>query len=498
MGVTRPADDNPAVAVGAPGAEEAPVVAWPMLVRRRLAERFQQSSRYPQLVLVAAMYGLFSVGFTITLLTVSVPTIADDLNSTSSTITWVITGPLLVFGITGPIVGKLGDLHGQKRVYVIGLAISGIASFAVAASWNATSLIVFRIIAAAAGAACGPASMAMINSVFPPDRRVQALSYWSMVNAGAPVLGVIAGGPVVEALSWRIVFLVQAPLVLFGVLLAGVLLPDTPRRQGVALDLRGAFLMGVSATSLLLALNRGPVMGWGSPLVVTGFVLAPVAAIAFVSWERRVEHPLIRLEYLRRRNVAAPIAAQACTSFAYMGSMVLTPLFLHDVFDYGETRIGLLSVGRPLAFSLVSPLAGYLAVRQGERVTGMLGAATLGVSMLLMANVDAAASDVVLIAWLAVGGIGQGTSVPSMVATVANAVDDADLGVVAATQQLGSTVAVVAGVQILQTLQAALAENGSLLDSYHAAYLLAAVMCGLGIVAASAVRRSGTAAEQLG
>jgi EmrB/QacA subfamily drug resistance transporter len=483
------------VSIDAPGAEEVSIVAWPLLLRDRITARVGRSSHFPQLVLVAALYGLFAVGFTITLLAVSVPAMADDLDSTNTTLTWVITGPLLAFGVVGPVVGKLGDLHGHKRVYLIGLALSALFSLAMAAAWNASSLIAFRVFGAAAGAACGPASMAIIHSVFPPERRVQAMGYWSMVNAGGPVLGVVAGGPVVEALSWRVVFLVQAPLIMFGVVLAGLVLPETVRRAEVRLDVRGALLLGFSVTSLLFALNRGPVLGWSSPWVLGSFAAAPALGGLFVWWEGRVEHPLIRLDYLRRRNVAAPIIAQSLTNFAYMGSFVITPLLLSDVFGYGETRIGLLSVSRPLTFALVAPLAGMVALRVGERAAGVAGASAVAFSMLLMTQLSPDRSDLLVMLALGVAGAGLGTSSPSMAATVANAVDQTDLGIAGATQQLMAQVAVVAGIQLMQTVQAATVDSAGLLGSYHSAYALAGGVCVLGIVAATFVRRSPRAAE---
>jgi MFS family permease len=144
-------------------------------------------------VLGTALFGLFTVGFTITILAVSLSTIAGDLGTSETTLTWVITGPLLAFGIVGPASGKAGDIWGQKRVFLIGLAGSALFAVGIAAAWDATSLIAFRVLAAASGAACGPAAMALIYSVFPREGRVKAMGYWSMVMAGGPVIGVVAG-----------------------------------------------------------------------------------------------------------------------------------------------------------------------------------------------------------------------------------------------------------------------------------------------------------------
>ena len=480
------------LSLDAPGAEEVQVIPWPLLLRRRVAQRVKASSRYPWLVLVTVLLGLFSVGFTITILAVSLSTIADDVGSSKTTLTWVITGPLLAFGIVGPAFGKAGDLFGQKRMYLLGMAGSALFAIGIAASWNAASLITFRVLASACGAASGPASMALIYSVFPYGRRVQAMGYWSMVGAGAPVLGVVAGGPIVEALSWRVIFLVQAPLVLFCVLLAAAVLPETERGDRVRFDVLGTVLLGIGVTSLLFALNRGPVFGWDSPIVLGGFLVAPVALTLFALWERRAPSPLLRLDYVRRRNVAAPIATQFFTNFAYMGGFIITPFMLDEVFGYGETRIGLLSISRPLTFAIVAPLSGYAAIRLGERATGVFGAAMVAISMAMLAQVDAASTDLLVIGGLALSGLGLGSSSPSMAATIANAVEESDLGIAGAAQQMMTQIGVVAGIQLMQTLQASSEDSAGLIESYQRAYLLGAAVCVLGVAAAAFVRRSPT------
>lgn len=494
----RPADAGPrgrdrsdGFAIEATGAKEVSVLPWPLLLRARLEQRIASSSKYPWIVLWTALFGLFTVGFTITILAVSLATIADDLSSTPTTLTWVITGPLLAFGIVGPAFGKAGDLYGQKRMFLIGIIGSAVFAIGIAVSWNATSLITFRILGAASGAACGPAAMAMIYTVFPQSSRVKAMGYWSMVMAGGPVLGVVAGGPVVEALSWRWIFVIQAPLALFGAVVAALLLPETARSTDrTRFDALGALLLSGGVTSVLIALNRGPVLGWSSPLVVGGFVLSPVLLVGFLRWEARCAAPLLRIDYLRRRNFLAPVTTQFFTNFAYMGGFIITPFFLATAFGYGETRIGLLSISRPLAFAIAAPLGGYVALRVGERSAGIFGAVAVTVSMGGLAQVTPGGSDLWVIASLALSGIGLGAASPSMAATIANAVDDDDLGIAGATQQLVTQVGVVAGIQLMQTVQVSAEASRGVVGSFHLSYLLGGVVAAVGIVAATFVRRS--------
>ena len=472
--------------------------AW----RQRTLDRWEDTPGYRWLVLSVALVGLFSVGFSITVLAVSVPTIAEDLGSPRSLITWVITGPLLAYAVFGPSAGKLADILGARRVYLWSLAAVGVFAAASAAAWSGASLVGFRSLGAAVGAAVGPASLAMINRLFPPFERARALGFWSMVAAGGPVIGVIVGGPVVEAFSWRWIFVAQVPFTLLALLVGWLVLPSVERRRGVRFDIPGSVLLAVAVSALLVGLNRGPENGWASPVVLVCAALVPVALAGFVMVERRREDPLLPLGYLRRRNFTFPVVNQFFLNFAYMGGFIITPLLLQDVFGFGEARAGLLSIARPLAFTLAGPLAGYLAVRTGERFNAAVGSAALLASMLGLAAVANDSSQLWIVGVLALSGVGMGMAGPAMTAALANAVDERDLGVATAFQQMCSHVGTVVGTQLLLTVQLALApvlvagapRSPEVVDqlewSYHWAYLVGAVAAFAALVAALFVRRS--------
>ncbi|GAF76675.1 unnamed protein product [marine sediment metagenome] len=386
--------------------------------------------------------------------------------------------------------GKLGDRHGHRPLFLIGLAGAALFAAASAVAWNGPSLILFRILGATMGAATGPASMAIINTTFPPERRAQAMGFWTMVMAGGPVAGVVVGGPIVEAFSWRWIFIVQVPLMLMSLFVAAAILPNTQPQEDSSFDLLGTLLLGGAVTSALLALNRGPDLGWSSPLVVAGFLLALVLLAMFVWVERRVHDPLIPLHYLGRRNFSLPLGIEFCLNFAYMGGFILTPLLLQNVLGYSETRTGLLSIARPLAFAISGPTAGFLAVKVGERTSTLVGTTALVASMIGLAQVGVGTSDLLVLGALALSGIGLGASMPSLAAAIANSVEERDLGVVGASQQMVGQLGVVAGIQILQTVQ--LAREGAVGEaaSYGDAYLVGAAVAAVAFVLALFLRRS--------
>jgi EmrB/QacA subfamily drug resistance transporter len=446
-------------------------------------------TRSPWFVLAIVLYGLFAVNVTFTIVTISIPRIARELHSTDATMTWVVTGPMLAFGVVGPIVGKLGDRVGQRRVYLWGLFGAACMASLSALAWNAPSLITFRTLGAIEGAATGPASFAIISRVFPREQRVKALGFWSMIAAGAPVIGVVIGGPLVEAFGWRALFAGQVPLTLLGLFVAWRVLPETPKHRGGSFDVAGAALIALAVTPLLFALNESVRMGWTSPAVLTCLAVSAASMVGFVQVERRAAHPLLPLRYVGRRNFTFPILTQALLNAAYMGSFILTPLLLAHVLGYGEGHAGRVTIARPLAFSIVGPLAGFLAVRIGERRSSVIGATTVVAAMLWMSTLGRSSGDLVIMGALALAGVGMGTAMPSLASTVTTAVDERDLGIAGAAQQMMTQVGIVFGIQLMQTVQQARRGPAGLAGSYHQAYLAGAVLAVLGLVSASFVRR---------
>ncbi|MBM3828337.1 MAG: MFS transporter [Actinobacteria bacterium] len=465
-------DSNPrTLNVDSVGVDELGVVPWPILLRRWLGRRVPIGRHWA--VLVVVLSALFTVGFTITILAVSLGSIAGDLDSSISVVSWSITGPMLAFGVVGPAYGKAGDLWGHKRVFVCGLLGAGVFAALTSVAWDAPSMIAFRILSASAGAATGPSTMAYINRLFPADQRVRPLSYWSFVNAGAPVLGVIAGAPLVEAFGWRIIFAVQAPLCIVGVVIAVWLLPDTERSAEVHFDVAGSVALGLGATMLLAGVNQGPKWGWDSLLTV-GLLCASIASLAlFVRIEKRARDPLLPLRWLRTRNVAYPVLSQTLANFAYMGGFLLAPLVLSEVMQFDNSKISFVVIARPLTFALVAPLASLVTIRVGERAMGVVGGFCVVMSMFLFAAIDIESPLMVVLVALGLSGAGIGIASPAMTSLVANAVDERDLGVAGAMQQLMTQMGAVFGSVVMTTVQQASSGDDSSASSFVAAFYVA-------------------------
>lgn len=430
--------------------------------RRKVAKRAQAKDSFASIALAVVLTAMFMVNLSVTAIAVAVPKIAGEFDAAQSTIVWAVTGPILVSAVLGPTFGKLGDQRGHRMVFLLGLTINAIFTILIAASWSAGSFVVFRLLAAVGGAAIGPAALAFINRLFAPSDRTVALGWWSFVGAGSPVIGVVAGGLIIDKIDWRWVFIGQAPLVFLAMLLAGFILPETTRQKAAAFDLPGAATLGVGVGSLLIAVTfaaDGPF----APTVLTFAVVGAVAIAVFARIENRSDHPLIPPHYWRMRGFVVPTLTLALLFAAYMGSFVLAPLMLQSV-AFGATAAitSRVIIARPLMFSLMGPITGRLVRRVGERFLVVAGGCSIVVSMLLLGLARDGTSLIVVAVALGLAGLGMGAASPILTATVANSVADEDLGVAGAAQQMLQQVGLVVGVQILQAIQASV--EGSALD----------------------------------
>ena len=439
------------IAIEQGGVDEVSVVPWtsifPRKVARKVARKMGITRKWATLFVVLA--GLFTTSSTITVLVVSLQTIADDLNSSVNMLNWSITGPMLAFGVVGPAYGKIGDLYGHKKVYVYGLFFAGIFAGATVFAWNAPSMIIFRLMSAVAGSATGPAAMAYINRLFEPHERVQPMGLWSFTTAGAPVLGVVLGGPLVDSIGWRMIFIIQTPLLLGAALVAWKLLPQTSRMKNVKFDIWGSVTLGFAATLFLLAINRGHTWGWTSPAILATFFASIAASVAFVRVEQAAEAPLLPLHWLRNINLILPMVIQMLINFAYMGGFIVIPQMLENGLNMKASHIGLLVIARPLTFSLTAPLASFFTMRVGERVSGALGAAGVIASMVLLSTIREGSSDLIVIIGLGLSGIGFGIAGPALSALVSNTAPEESIGVAGAMQQLLSQMGAVLGSTVM-------------------------------------------------
>jgi predicted MFS family arabinose efflux permease len=317
----------------------------------------------------------------------------------------------------------------------------------------------------------------MLFRAHPPDQRVRVSSIASATLAGAAVVGVVIGGPLVDLVGWRVIFVAQAILCAAALAAALPVLPaDRRARARVPLDLPGAVALALLTLALTFGINRLGVWGW-SPLPVACLALAPFALWALVRIERRAVAPLLPLRVLSSRNTRVVTGASFLLSAGWMGNFVLTPLLMQSVMGLSAGLTSLLSVPRAVFIVGAAPTASRWGQRFGER--RMVAVAGVGLAVVMASmSVGALATSVVAIAVaLPLSGWAFGHAQPGLTSAVAHAVDEGDFGLATSLQQTASQIGAVVGIGLFT----ALAGDATTAGPFAVVYLLTA-LCALGSV----------------
>jgi MFS family permease len=422
-------------------------------------------------VVAIALAGGFATSFPAVILVASLGEIADDLHTTDSVMAWVITAPLLASSVLMPTLGRLGDLYGQRRVFLTGFSAATVLGAAIALAPSAGAMIAARTAAQVAGVATQPTSLALIMQAVPPERRARAMGAWSLVAAGAPAIGLVAGGALVDAVGWRSMFVLQSILSLVAIGLGWLVLEETRRQRGVRFDLAGAAALAMACGCLLFALDRGGEWGADHVAVPTALLLAVIGGWAFARVHARAEQPLVPLGMLVHRPFSAPVASELCMQAATMGSFTLIPLVLRSTFGYGVSGTVAVLLPLPVGMAALAPIGGRLAGTIGERRTALVGTGMMAGATVLLAAGTAVRAVPPIVAGLALLGAANGIARPALATSTINAVHDGFLGVGMATARMVSQLGAAAGITVLVTVAGTATDTVALATAFPFALL---------------------------
>lgn len=447
---------------------------------------FADDRRYQGLLLLIVMLAVTAFGSLMTLITVALDDMGDDLGASRVTMTWAITGLMLTMAVATPMAGTLGDVHGHRKVLLVGLIGGAVATFLCGLSWNAPSLIVFRVLFGLFAACVNPNAMSLMMHAFGPERRATAVGWFQFAVTGAPTLGLVAGGPLIDAAGWRVIFFAFAGVSVVAFAIGLPMLRPIPRQEGRPLDVRGAVTLALGVLALLLTITE-VINGRGGPMVVVYLIVAIASIWAFVYVEQTVPTPMLKLEYFSRRNFTMPLLSAAAVQFAYMGGFVITPALLSRRYGWTTGAIALLMMPRPGAFSIASLAGGWMPSRIGFRWPVVLGAIFMSASMIffaLAAPFTGPAGISLIVAGLVLSGVASGVSQPSIAALSVDSVDAADIGIANGMNQQMTFVGIVAGIQTMNVLIG----DSDASERFVSTYLVGLGFAVLGLIAAFAIQ----------
>ena len=398
--------------------------------------------------LLATMLGVFVAAWPAVILVASLPEIASDLHSSTRTMAWVISLPMLMSAVSLPTFGRLGDLRGHKKVFIIGLTVCGAFSLLTAFAFDAPTLIVLRTLSQTAGTATTPTAIALIMDRFPDDSRPRALGIWAFVTALSPAIGLVFGAPIVSTMGWRGVFLLQGALAVLFLPMCLRWLSETPIRRDVGFDIPGTIALAIASGSLLLYLDRASSVGWGNPAVLFALAVAPVAGVVFLRIERRAPHPLLMPSILRNRAFAAPSMGEFLASTASAAVFFGAPLLLNLRLGLEVSRAAMIMLPLPLGMCFGALIGGRVAAAAGERVGALIGSSLMATSMLIFMAGFTVKSIPVIIIGLIVQGTANGFVRPSVASAGGAALDPEYFGVGMATMRMVTMLGSTAGISI--------------------------------------------------
>jgi EmrB/QacA subfamily drug resistance transporter len=443
--------------------------------------------RSPWATLAVLALAQFIVVLDVTIVNVALPHIQTDLGFAPESLQWVISAYTLLFGGFLLLGGRAADLLGPRRVFIAGLVLFGAASLVAGLADSPGFLIGARAVQGLGGAMLSPAALAILTVTFPHGReRNIAMGVWGGLAGLGGTLGVVAGGLLVDSLSWRWVFFVNVPLVIGLIAIVPGYVRDI--RHGLdgarTFDAAGAVLGTAGLLSVVFGVVRAEPSGWGSLEVLT-FLLGGVALlVAFVTVEARSAAPLVPLRLFRSRALGVSSAALALNGAAFLSMFFLTAIYLQQVRGDSALEAGLHFLPMGASAILGAVLASQLVHRLGTRTVQLAGATVGLVGLLLLGRAGASGSYTTeLLPGLLLFGFGiVSLSVPAQivaVADVANHEAGAASGVVNAFFQVGGAL----GLGIVTTLSTtrvagALAEGAgqqqALVEGFHRGLLVAA------------------------
>ena len=444
-------------------------------------ETRQPRSR-PRLTLFVVALGISSAPLD-TSVNIAFPAITAAFDNDVAAIQWVIICNVLTYAALMPGLGRLADIVGHKRVFVIGLLWSAVALVLCALASTFGWLLVARVLQGAGNAfllSCGPA---LATLSFSERDRSRVLGWYTTGFAAALMLGPIIGGVLVDLFGWQAVFWFRVPLVLVAAGLVAFMVRDPGHATpGEPFDLRGALGLGATLAAALLALTQGPRLGWAAVLVIAG---AAFVGFWFVRHELRTRHPVIDVRLFRIRPFAAANIAHVLMNLGSFMIFLLTPYYLVRVLGAGTSVAGLLLGVSPLGMIVAAPIAGHVLRRTGSYRLGIAGLALLGAALCAIAMLPIEAGAALLVAVLFAHGCGQGLFQVASIDFVMGTIPRSRQGVAGSLNMVTRTVGVVTVASTGTLLFAALGgESGgeaAFLYAYRMTFLAAASAVILGI-----------------
>jgi EmrB/QacA subfamily drug resistance transporter len=370
-------------------------------------------ARNPWLVLIFLSLGFFMILLDTTIVNIAIPSIISALHSSLDQILWVLNAYLLVYAVLLITCGRLGDIVGQRRLFILGLVIFTTASALCGLAQDGNQLIAARVLQGVGGAILTPQTLSIITMIFPPERRGAAFGIWGAVAGVAAVTGPTLGGFLVTYVDWRWIFYVNVPVGIIALLGAVFIVPDLRPGRRHQLDIPGVLLASAGLFGVVFGLVEGQRYDWGTfwgPITIPEIIVAGVIVfLGFIFFERFQAEPLLPLSLFSNLNFSIAIWVSAVVAFGMLGFFIPVTIFLQSVLGFSALKAGLTFLPMSLVSMVVAPFAGRLSDRYGGKYILLIGLSCFAAGMgLVVYLISLTATQATFWGPAALAGVGMG------------------------------------------------------------------------------------------
>lgn len=412
-------------------------------------EAMQKMNRIQRNMITAAlMVAMFLAAVEVTIVNAAMPTVVAALGGISL-YSWVFSAFMLANTTTVPVYGKLADLYGRKRVFIVAVLLFVGGSALCGLSQSMTQLVCFRALQGLGAGGVLPVAMTIIGDIFPFEVRARVQGWFSSVWGLAAVIGPFIGGWTVEHFSWRWLFWFNLPIGLLVIGIIAAYLPNRKDGERPQVDVVGAVLMIVSVFGLLYATLLMGEKGWQNPWAWACLAVAAVLLAVFVRWERRVKDPFIPISLLRNRIIASSNVTAFLTGMGMFGAISFVPLFVQGVLGKSPTLAGLAITPQVLGWTLGSIVAGRWILKSGYRPVVLTGVGLIVAAALAFVWMGRDSVYGWVLATMCMLGLGLGLSMTTYILAIQNAVPTRERGSATSSQMFARSMGGAFGVTIL-------------------------------------------------
>ena len=389
------------------------------------------------------MLSLFLASMESTVVATAMPTIVGQLGGLEH-YSWVFSAFMLASTTTVPIYGKLSDIYGRRNLYVFAMALFLIGSVLCGWANSMTTLIFARAIQGIGAGGIMPLAFILIGEMFTLEQRARMQGFFSGVWGVSSIVGPLLGGFLVDQLSWRWIFYINVlPGLLAAALVAFAWRDQVRSHERPAIDYAGATLLTVSVVMLLLGLMESGTSSWG-------LIAGAVVLFILLLWvERRAADPILPLRLFRDGLFSTATAHGILTGWALFGSISFIPLFVQAVLGTSATQAGITITPMLLGWVTASIIGTRLLLTTGYRKLGLIGTATFTIGAFLMSRAGLNSSQISLMSFVTLMGIGMGLSIPAFLIAVQTSVERRQLGTATSTLQFSRSIGGTLGVSVM-------------------------------------------------